>query len=119
MFPDLLEHLADKFDQVIIDAPPVLGVSDARIIAASCDITLLVVRNGASGRRKSLLARDSLTGMAPSFSALIVTHVARGQEISINGQLHPGKRQSTPPTTSIPPADPDPDDIIDIGASSV
>jgi len=31
----LLETLADRYDQVVIDSPPVMGIADARIIAAA------------------------------------------------------------------------------------
>src|SRR5436305_14214561 len=37
MFAELLEVLSDRYDQVVIDSPPIMGVADARIIAASCD----------------------------------------------------------------------------------
>jgi len=53
---ELLELLAEKYDQIIIDSPPVMGLADARIIAASCDLTLLVLRASKSTRKLSLLA---------------------------------------------------------------
>lgn len=40
---ELLRNLAEAFDYVILDAPPLLGVADARIIAAKADRVLYVV----------------------------------------------------------------------------
>lgn len=45
-FEELLERLGEKFDTVIVDAPPVLAVSDAAIIARYVGATLLVARAG-------------------------------------------------------------------------
>lgn len=40
----VLRSLADAFDYVILDAPPLLGVADARILAAKADCVLYVVQ---------------------------------------------------------------------------
>lgn len=44
-FSELLEKLSEKFDTMIVDAPPILAVSDAAIIARSVGATLLVLRS--------------------------------------------------------------------------
>lgn len=44
-FKALLKTLSENFDQIIIDTPPVLAVTDAQIIATLVDGTLLVVRS--------------------------------------------------------------------------
>ncbi len=40
----LLDELAQKFDYVILDSPPVLAVSDSRILSREVDVTVFVVR---------------------------------------------------------------------------
>lgn len=45
----LLRRLRDRFDLVIIDAPPALEISDARALACCADGTVLVVRAGRTG----------------------------------------------------------------------
>jgi len=45
-FEVLLDELAAKFDTVIIDAPPVLAVSDAAIIGRHVGATLMIARAG-------------------------------------------------------------------------
>ncbi len=41
---NLLDELAPVFDWIILDAPPVLPVSDASVLAGLCDGVILVVR---------------------------------------------------------------------------
>ncbi len=43
---ELLQTAADKFDVVIIDGPPVLGLADALILANMCSVTIMVVDAG-------------------------------------------------------------------------
>lgn len=44
----LLMTAAEKYDQIIIDGPPVLGIADAPILANAAGGTLLIVRSGSS-----------------------------------------------------------------------
>lgn len=46
----LLDELLDQFDRVVFDTPPVVPFSDAAILAAAADVTLLVVRAGRTAR---------------------------------------------------------------------
>ncbi|OOZ50624.1 hypothetical protein BOW39_02395 [Solemya velum gill symbiont] len=43
---DFINKAAEKFDFVLIDSPPVLGLSDALVLASICDATLFVVDAG-------------------------------------------------------------------------
>jgi capsular exopolysaccharide synthesis family protein len=43
-FGAMIQKLADDFDLVILDSPPILAVSDAVLIASAADATLFVVR---------------------------------------------------------------------------
>ncbi|GAA0708189.1 polysaccharide biosynthesis tyrosine autokinase [Dokdonella soli] len=40
---------AEKYDQIIIDAPPVLGIADAPILANAAEGTLLIIKSGSTG----------------------------------------------------------------------
>jgi capsular exopolysaccharide synthesis family protein len=46
----LLNLAAEKFDQVIIDGPPVLGLADAPLLGSIADATVLVVEAGVTNR---------------------------------------------------------------------
>lgn len=45
-FEELMEKLGERFDTLIVDAPPVLAVSDAAIIGRHVGATLMVARSG-------------------------------------------------------------------------
>ena len=49
---EMLDVLVRQYDHIVIDTPPVSKVDDARIVAASCDATLLVVRADKVNLRK-------------------------------------------------------------------
>lgn len=56
----VLDELAKLADIVIVDSPPVLGVSDPVVLAAAGGAVLLVVRAGATRPGPLLRARDAL-----------------------------------------------------------
>ena len=57
---ELLDHLAEHVDYVIVDAPPVDTVIDGAQIAKSCDGTLLVVRYNTVRRQELIDTVDQL-----------------------------------------------------------
>ena len=44
-FETLLDHLSERFDVVVIDAPPVYGLADSPRMAAAVDHTVLIVES--------------------------------------------------------------------------
>ena len=46
----LLTLAAEKFDQVIVDGPPVLGLADAPLLGSITDATIMVVESGGTRR---------------------------------------------------------------------
>lgn len=49
-FPQMLDMLAQKFDYVLVDTPPLTNVADGDLIASQCDGAILVVRGGVTPR---------------------------------------------------------------------
>ncbi|MDB5301107.1 MAG: Tyrosine-protein kinase EpsD [Phycisphaerales bacterium] len=94
MFSELLELLAEEYDHIIVDSPPVMGPADARIIAASCDVTLLVLRADRSTRKLALLARDGLVSVGAHVIGVIVNGVTRGRENHFDRSYGLGHRPS-------------------------
>ena len=75
---ELLEELAQKYDHVIIDSPPLIPVTDARIIAGVCDAVVLVLRAERSTRRHAEHARDALGSVGARVLGVLVNDVPRG-----------------------------------------
>ncbi|MFI7029658.1 polysaccharide biosynthesis tyrosine autokinase [Microbispora rosea] len=59
----VLAQLTEEYDMVIIDAPPLLPVTDAAALGAICDGALLVVRHGRTRREQVLRAGELLSSI--------------------------------------------------------
>jgi succinoglycan biosynthesis transport protein ExoP len=74
-FARIVRQLAEEYDRVIVDSPPVVAVADAQILSGLCDATILVVRAQQSTRRVSLQAHNSLTGVDARILGVVVNDV--------------------------------------------
>jgi capsular exopolysaccharide synthesis family protein len=74
-FRTLLSDLAQRYDHIIVDSPPAVMVSDARIVAAVCDVTILVLRAEKTTRRLSTHARDVLDGVGAKIIGVVINDV--------------------------------------------
>lgn len=57
---DLFVALAERYEYVIVDSPPILPVTDAVVTAANCDGVLLVLRSQDTTRSEALSAMSQL-----------------------------------------------------------
>ena len=77
----LLGKLAQQFDVILIDTPPLLPVTDAAILAAHADGAILVVRHGRTTRSQAAIARSSLEKVgAPLLGAVLNMSPPRGPD---------------------------------------
>lgn len=97
-FMELIDRLAAQYDQIIIDSPPVLAVTDARILGALCDITILVLRAEKSTRKGSEHAVERLQNVGARILGAVVNDVPRGHGSAYyagyeqyHGYTHPDK----------------------------
>ena len=74
-FSELLSWAESIYDQVLIDAPPALAVSDPAIIGRMVDGVLLVVRPGSNRRRMVIRAAESITGIDADLTGVVINHV--------------------------------------------
>lgn len=56
----LIGTLKDKYDLLIFDAPPVLSVTDAQILAHKAEGTILVLNAGTTEKESALKAKEAL-----------------------------------------------------------
>ncbi len=74
---ELLNQASAKYDQVLIDSPPVIPITDARILAAHCGATILVLRVGKSTRRMADEAFEALSAVGAPILGLVVNDAQR------------------------------------------
>ena len=58
---ELIERLKLDFDSILIDTPPMLNISDARILGQLVDAAILVFRAGMTNRDMAVAAKQRLT----------------------------------------------------------
>ena len=70
----LLTVAAEKYDQVIIDGPPVLGIADAPILSHVTGGTLLVVQSGSTRIKTAQAALKRLAAARARIIGALLTH---------------------------------------------
>jgi capsular exopolysaccharide synthesis family protein len=99
-FLALLEELATRYDYVIIDSPPVLSVTDAGILGAVGDMTVLVLRWNRSTAKAGQDARDVLLSVGARIFGGIVNDVPRNYGRPAYYYGKPVKRAALPSRNS-------------------
>jgi capsular exopolysaccharide synthesis family protein len=74
-FRDVLSDLSKDYDLIIIDSPPIMPVTDARILGAICDVTLLVLRAMRSDVSVARHAKESLLEVGANLAGAVVNGV--------------------------------------------
>jgi capsular exopolysaccharide synthesis family protein len=72
-FKEILEEALSRFDHIIIDSPPVLGLADAPMLASSTEGTLMVIEAGAIRRAAALNAVNRLRASEARLMGAILT----------------------------------------------
>ncbi|HEX3699389.1 MAG TPA: AAA family ATPase [Phenylobacterium sp.] len=86
---DVLRELANRFDYVILDAPPILGVADARILAAKADRVLYLVQWNKTPLRAAQSAVDILHECGANIVGALLT------KVNVKGQARYGYGDSS------------------------
>lgn len=74
---DLLDKLRDMFDAVIIDAPPLLPVADAAILATVTDGAIIVARHGKTRRDQLTASAQRLNNVGGKLFGVVVNMIPR------------------------------------------
>lgn len=72
-FKEILEEALTRFDHIIIDSPPVLGLADAPMLASSTEGTLMVIEAGAIRRAAALNSVNRLRASDARLMGAILT----------------------------------------------
>jgi len=71
----MMDALREYFDYVVLDSPPVGNVSDARILAASSDSTILVVKAFSTSRHHARAAVNHLVDAHAHLGGVVLNDV--------------------------------------------
>ncbi len=71
----LLKEVAGRFDLVIIDSPPVLSVSDARVLSQMTDKTLFLVHWGSTRRHDVMMGVKQLIEAGADVAGIVLSRV--------------------------------------------
>lgn len=93
-FAVVMKALLEFYDKVVIDSPPVTAVTDARILSASADCTLMVLRAEKSTRRASAHARDNLASVGANLLGVIFNDLNKTRGGYYTGYGYYGYRTS-------------------------
>lgn len=76
-FSDLLAWAETQYDQILIDAPPILAVADPAIIGRLVDGCVLVVRPDKNRRRVVIRAGEALVSAGVTVVGMAVNHLGK------------------------------------------
>jgi non-specific protein-tyrosine kinase len=87
---EVLQALLDSHDVVLLDTPPVLPVTDAIVVSAAVDATLLVAAVGATTKRQTHRAVELLTQAQSPFVGTVLNGATNdeGYGTSYDGLYH-------------------------------
>ncbi|MDR2674230.1 MAG: polysaccharide biosynthesis tyrosine autokinase [Opitutaceae bacterium] len=71
----LLAGLAEKYDRIVFDAPPIIGVSDAAVITSLADDVLLLVQYRRNPQSMVVRAQQIITGLRKEILGIVLNRV--------------------------------------------
>lgn len=72
---DLITDVKSRFDLVLIDSPPILGVSDASVLANEADMTMIVVQHRKLPRHMLMRVKQSVENVGGKVLGVILNNV--------------------------------------------
>ena len=79
-FEDFVNTVSQKYDRIIFDTPPIVGIADPKVIAKFIDGFLFVVRPGVCDRPSATAAKKTLDSTQLKVLGLIVNGVDMNRE---------------------------------------
>jgi succinoglycan biosynthesis transport protein ExoP len=72
---DMLAKLSERYDHIVIDAPPIINVTDAVILSRLVDGVIMVVHGGRSTREAVRRARQELESVGAKIFGVVLNNV--------------------------------------------
>lgn len=74
---EIVRHLDEEADLVVVDSPPVLAVTDAAILSTMADGVILVVDPGKTKRRELKRARESIEAVGGKVLGVVINRLSK------------------------------------------
>jgi capsular exopolysaccharide synthesis family protein len=72
---ELIQDVKQRFDLVLVDSPPILGVSDASVLASEVDLTMIVVQHRKLPRNMLLRVKQAVETVGGNVIGVVLNNV--------------------------------------------
>jgi succinoglycan biosynthesis transport protein ExoP len=72
---ELIQDVKQRFDLVLIDSPPILGVSDASVLASEVDLTMIVVQHRKLPRNMLMRVKQAVENVGGHVIGVVLNNV--------------------------------------------
>ncbi len=72
---ELIQDVKQRFDLVLVDSPPILGVSDASVLASEVDLTMVVVQHRKLPRNMLLRVKQAVENVGGQVIGVVLNNV--------------------------------------------
>lgn len=72
---ELIADVKSRFDLVLLDSPPILGVSDASVLASEADLTIVVVQHRKLPRNMLLRVKSAVENVGGTLLGVVLNNV--------------------------------------------
>ena len=72
---ELIQDVKQRFDLVLVDSPPILGVSDAAVLASEVDLTMIVVQHRKLPRNMLLRVKQAVENVGGNVIGVVLNNV--------------------------------------------
>lgn len=72
---ELLQDVKQRFDLVLVDSPPILGVSDAAVLASEVDLTMIVVQHRKLPRNMLMRVKQAVENVGGTVIGVVLNNV--------------------------------------------
>lgn len=72
---ELIQDVKQRFDLVLVDSPPILGVSDAAVLASEVDLTMIVVQHRKLPRNMLLRVKHAVENVGGNVIGVVLNNV--------------------------------------------
>jgi Mrp family chromosome partitioning ATPase len=77
-FRELVASLRGRYDRILLDSPPIIGVSDATLLAGTADGAILLIQHRRNPASMVLRAQQTITAVKTPIVGAVLTQVPKG-----------------------------------------